>query len=529
MSHWMILPIVVPALLAAFTVTALRHHLALQRIFSVAGSAVLAAIAVYLWLRAAGGEIEVYALGNWRAPFGIVLVLDRLAALMVALTALLGLAVAGYAASSGWDRRGRHFHALLQFQLMGLNGAFLTGDIFNLFVFFEVLLIASYGLMIHGGGARRLRAGVQYVVYNLLGSTLFLFALGTLYAATGTLNMADIAQRLAGMEGEASALVRTAAILLLCVFAVKAAMLPLHFWLPETYSRAPAPVAALFAVMTKVGAYAILRVMTLILAPALPETATWIANGLMLAALGTLLLGTIGVLGAHEIGRLAAFAALTSVGTLMVAVAAFTPAASAAAMTYLVHSVLSGAMLFLAVDLIRRHRSGPDDGAGLLVPGHVMPRHGLIAALFFAAAIAAAGMPPLSGFPGKLLILDALRGVPFGPAAWAVILATSILTIFGFARAGSMIFWKVETPAPVIEAEGEMPRTPLPPAGPVAIAYGFLAAIVLLTLGAGAVHSAARDVAAQLYAPEGYIAAVLGDGGPGPAPGTMPTAEKEAH
>jgi multicomponent K+:H+ antiporter subunit D len=197
-----------------------------------------------------------------------VLVLDRLSALMVLLTALLAMIVLVHAMATGWDGRGRHFHALFQFQLMGINGAFLTGDVFNLFVFFEVLLIASYGLMIHAGGRERLRAGLQYVVMNLAGSTLFLFALGTLYGATGTLNIADLAVRLAEMPAEEAALVRVAAMLLMIVFALKAALFPLQFWLPGTYANAPAPVAALFAIMTKVGVYAILRVHTSPSAPA---------------------------------------------------------------------------------------------------------------------------------------------------------------------------------------------------------------------------------------------------------------------
>ena len=244
MSHLIILPIVLPAILAPFIIMTIRHHLDLQRIFSLGGTAALVAITITLMTQAATGDIVVYELGSWPAPFGIVLVLDRLSALMIVLTALLALAVLLYVIGTDWDTKGRHFHALFQFQLMGVMGAFLTGDAFNLFVFFEVLLIASYGLMIHGGGARRLRAGVQYVVYNLLGSTLFLFALGTLYAVTGTLNMADLAERVAALPADDTALLRVGAVLLLLVFAIKAAVLPLHFWLPASYANAPMPVSS---------------------------------------------------------------------------------------------------------------------------------------------------------------------------------------------------------------------------------------------------------------------------------------------
>ncbi len=198
MTHWLVSPVVLPAMLAAILVLVARFHLSVQRVLSLAGT--LALLAIARWAcsgRPRDGTISVYQLGNWQRPFGIVLVADRLSTLMVLITAMLAPLVLLYAIGSGWDSRGRHFHPLYQFQLMGIMGAFLTGDAFNLFVFFEVLLIASYGLMIHGGGQRRLRAGTQYVLYNLLGSTLFLFALGTLYAQTGTLNMADLAMRVA--------------------------------------------------------------------------------------------------------------------------------------------------------------------------------------------------------------------------------------------------------------------------------------------------------------------------------------------
>src|SRR6056297_3047166 len=217
MSHWIIAPVLLPGILAALLTLSMRTNPALQRVFSVAGCVALLAIALGLAVAAAGGEVSVYELGNWPAPFGIVLVLDRLSAMMVLLTGVVALVVLLYAIGTGWDQRGRNFHALWQFQLMGICGAFLTGDAFNLFVFFEVLLIASYGLMIHAGGGRRLKAGVQYVIYNLLGSTLFLFALGTLYAVTGTLNMADLAVRAAEIPVGDGALLRVGAMLLFLV------------------------------------------------------------------------------------------------------------------------------------------------------------------------------------------------------------------------------------------------------------------------------------------------------------------------
>ena len=439
MNDWIVAPVILPAMLAPVMVLLMRHDLLLQRVFSIAGTLALAAIAVALAVHATGGPIESYRLGNWPAPFGIVLVLDRLSALMVLMTAALALAVAFYAVGSGWDTRGRHFHPLFQFQLMGLNGAFLTGDAFNLFVFFEVLLIASYGLMIHGGGAERLKAGVQYVVYNLAGSTLFLFALGTIYSTTGTLNMADLARKVADLPAGDAGLVRLGAVMLLLVFAVKGALVPLQFWLPNTYSNAPGPVAALFAVMTKVGAYAVLRMFTMIFPPATEATGTLFAELLLPAALLTLALGMIGIMGARQLARLVSFAAIGSMGTLFIAVSQFTEQATAAALYYMIHSTLATAALFLIADLVISRRG---EAGGALRAAPPIAQNGLIAALFFAGAVAMTGMPPLSGFIGKLLVLKATAGAPAMALIWSVMLATSLIAILGFSRAGSSLFWK---------------------------------------------------------------------------------------
>lgn len=513
MNHLLIAPVVLPAIVAPFIIMVLRHHLSLQRIFSLACTVALLAITLGLAVQAADGTVQVYELGNWPAPFGIVLVLDRLSALMLLLTAGLALAVVLYAIGSGWDARGRHFHALLQFQLMGILGAFLTGDAFNLFVFFEVLLIASYGLMIHGGGAKRLQAGVQYVVYNLLGSSLFLLALGTLYAVTGTLNMADLAVRVAELSPDDTALLRVGAVMLLLVFAIKAAVLPLHFWLPASYAYAPLPVAALFAIMTKVGAYAILRMYTLVFGPDVAATAGLVGDWLLPAAMLTLAIGALGVLGSREIGRLVAFGAITSMGTLLIAVALFTPQATAAALYYTVHSTLAAALLFLIADLIIERRGGA------IIAQRPMAQTGLIASLFFVGAIAMAGMPPLSGFVGKLLVMDAARDHELVWYIWAVILAGSLITIIGLARAGSEIFWKSHDDSHIREAEPEIAvdDTQAPteepasnaPALPFVACFALVGSLALLTIFAGPMMDYATATAAQLFDPNIYIDAVL--------------------
>jgi multicomponent K+:H+ antiporter subunit D len=484
MSHWIIAPVVLPALMAALMVIALRGNLQLQRVAGVASILALNAIALALLIAATNGP-QAYFLGDWPAPFGIVLVLDRLSAMMVALLAFLALPVILYAIGSRTDAKGAHFHPLLQFLLMGIAGAFLTGDAFNLFVFFEVLLIASYGLMIHGGGAARTRAGIQYIAFNLIGSSLFLFALALLYAVTGTLNMADLALKLPDLPEGDTALLRTAAVMLILVFAIKGALVPLQFWLPGTYANAPGVVAAMFAVMTKIGAYATLRAGTLIFPTDLAATGDLIAGLLYPAALITLAVGAVGTLGATTLPRLAAFAGIASMGTAFLAISAFTPATTAAAL----YSTLATAALFLVADLVTRRRAH-----ARLTGAPAIAQSGLISALFMAAAVALAGMPPLSGFIGKLLILDAFRAQ--APLVWSVVLVASFLMILGFARAGSLIFWK---PA------AESPPAARPEPLAFAATFALLAALAGLTVFAGPTSDWLTATAEALHAPQAYI------------------------
>jgi len=500
MSHWIIAPVILPALLAPFIVLAARYHLGIQRVFAVAGTLALVAIAAALAWQTSDGTVLFYRLGDWAAPFGIVLVGDKLSTMMVLLTSLLALFVLLYAIGSGWDERGRHFHALYQFQLMGILGAFLTGDLFNLFVFFEVLLIASYGLMIHAGGDARLRAGVQYVLFNLIGSTLFLFALGAIYAETGTLNMADLAERVALIDPEETVGIRLAAVLLLLVFAIKAAVVPLHFWLPSSYAEAPAPVAALFAIMTKVGAYAIIRVYTMVFHPEVDVTAGLHGLWLLPAALISLAIGMIGVLAAKTLDRLVAFSVIGSMGMVMVAIALFTPSGIAAALYYIVHSTLAASVLFLVSDLVRTGRANLD-----LTPQAPISGAALTAGMFFAGAIAMAGLPPLSGFLGKLLVLDAAWDSSLMVWVWVIVLSSSLISILGFARAGSVVFWKAHAVEPLADME--------PATRPTSLAYaavgGLFALLVAHTVFAGQVHGYTTKMAAELFQPDAYKTTVL--------------------
>ncbi len=514
MTHWLIAPIILPALLAPFIVLAARYHITIQRAFSLAGVVAQVVIAAALAWHVSDGTVLLYQLGDWAAPFGIVLVGDQLSTMMVLLTAVLSLFVLLYAIGSGCDGMGQHFHPLFQFQLMGILGAFLTGDLFNLFVFFEVLLIASYGLMIHSGGNARLQAGVQYVLFNLIGSTLFLFALGAIYAETGTLNMADLALRVTQISPEETVGIRIAAVLLLMVFAIKAALVPLHFWLPSSYAEAPGPVAALFAIMTKIGAYAIIRVYTMIFPPELEATAGLHGQWLLTAALISLAIGMIGVLAARRLDRLVAYSVIGSMGMVMVSIALFTPEGVAAALYYIVHSTLAGALLFLIADMVRNAR-----GSVELTAQAPMAGTALVSGMFFVGAIAMAGLPPLSGFLGKLLVLDAGFGSDHVTWIWAVVLISSLISILGFARAGSVVFWKAHgTPA------DEKTGTRTPPGTLSAFAAGGLVTLLIAhTVFAGQVHGYTTRMAATLFAPDAYIATVV------ETPGKLSKPKKEEH
>jgi multicomponent K+:H+ antiporter subunit D len=509
MNHWLILPILLPAMVAPLLALAVRHDLTLARTFSLGSTVLLVLLGMYQLGMTADGVTRTYSLGDWPAPFGIVLVLDRLAAIMLLLTAVLGLFVLLYAIN-GCDREGEHFHPLFQFQLMGLNGAFLTGDLFNLFVFFEVLLIASYGLMVHGGGAARIRAGIQYVVINLIGSSIFLVALGLIYGVTGTLNMADFALQLPAVAAGDSALLHCGLALLLVVFGIKSAAVPLHFWLPGTYTNTSGPVAALFSIMTKVGAYAILRIFTLAYGDLAGPVGWFAAPWLMGSAMLTVAVGAVGAIAARSLGQQASFAALGSMGLLLIAVAAFTPQAESSALYYLVHSTLAVAALFLLIDSVIIRRAGFGDA---LLAAPSIPHAGLIGSLFFIAAIAVVGMPPLSGFIAKLMILQATAALPAWPWIWGLTLLSSLMLLTAFASSGSLLFWKGE------QVAGDLEVRRVPPIALPMIAVGsLLALLVSLTLFAGPVNHFFDATADQMFDPRQYIDAVLGE-----TPGGQPS------
>lgn len=499
------IPFVLPVLVAgALLAMGDRRRVAACRTVSIAGCALLVLCAVLLLAWSSGGVPAVYAMGNWPAPFGIVFVLDRLAALMLAVTSVLGLACAWYALG-GWDQRGRHFHALLQLQLAGLNGAFLTGDLFNLFVCFELLLIASYGLMLHGGGQARRRATLHYVVYNLVASSVFLVAAGLLYGMTGTLNLADLAIEVAAAPEGDAALLRSAGLLLAVVFSVKAAVLPLSFWLQAGYENASPPVACLFAVMTKVGVYALLRVFTVVFGEQAGVAADLAQPWLLPAGVFTLLFAALCAAAARSLGALAAQLVAGSAGTLLIAVGTFTGDGIGAALFYLVHATLAGALLFLVAGEIAACRGA----AGHRLEPGIRVGSGWLAAAFLFAALASSGLPPLSGFLGKLAVLQGVLDARGATAAWIAVLGSTLVFVLALARAGSLLFWR---PAAGDRADrsGARASPADAPLGGRRGAIAWLCAwLVLLTAAAAPVQQFAEAAARQALDVEGYVAAVI--------------------
>ena len=483
--HLLIVPVLLPALLAALSLL-LGRRLALKRGLALVGSAALLIVDVTLLAWADQGTIQIYRLGGWQPPFGIMLQLDRLAAMMLVLTALLAVEVQAYASISGWDGRGKFFHELFWLQWMGLNGAFLTGDLFNLFVFFEVLLIASYGLLLHGDGRARIDAGLRYVILNLAGSALFLIAASLLYGLTGTLNMADMARHIASLGASEGQWLRSAGLLLFVVFALKAALLPLNAWLRGTYGAASGPVAALFAIMTKVGVYAIIRVYSLIFGPDADAVSGLLQPWLAPLALATLLGGAMLALAAQTLRALAGGLVIGSVGLLLFGFGVATPVALAALLYYLPHTTLVMAALYLLADQLNLRRPAGDSLRG----GGVKDTR--LALLFAVAAILAAGLPPSAGFLAKLWLL---QGLPYAAPGWWIgaVLLAALLSMIALARAGSALFWQA--------AAEPLKPAPVGSGMPIAI---LLALAMVAALGAAPLAAFCQRTAAQLLQAASY-------------------------
>ena len=531
LSHLLAVPVLLPLTTAALLIGIDDRRRRLKAGLNVA--AMIASLLLAGWLvsqvAAQPQALAVYLPGNWPVPFGIVLVLDPLAAGMLVLAAAGGVAAVVFSLAR-WHRASVHFHPLLQLQLAGLNGAFLTGDLFNLFVFFEVLLAASYGLLLHGGGTSRVRPGLHYIVVNLLASFLFLIGVALLYGVTGTLNMADIAQKLRLVPKEDLGLLHAGAALLAVAFLAKAAFWPLNFWLPSAYAAASAPAAAMFATLTKVGAYAVLRTWTLCF-PATAGLSAHFGSGMLVwGGLATLALAAVGMLRSQQLGRVAGYSIIMSSGTVIAATGLDHPALTAGALFYLGSSTLGAATLFLLAELVERRRRVevdppvPDRGGRLPtfgeaprsdvnlddqeapIVGRAIPASlAYLGASFLLCTLVIAGLPPLPGFVGKVAILRSILDIqqPGGgfTAEWllfVLVIVSSLTASIALTRAFIAHFWSAgERPPQGLRVVEVAPVTLL------------LAGCIALAASGESVLRFTRAAADNLHAPSRYIDAVL--------------------
>jgi multicomponent K+:H+ antiporter subunit D len=502
-QHLASLPILLPMLAAiVLLLPPCGKSLPIRRIASCVMALITFTVSVLLLIHVYNTGINVYAIGNWSAPFGIVLVADMLSTLLVALTSFLGLGVILYSCG-GDDTKGSFFHPLVHFLVLGVNGAFLTGDLFNVFVFFEVLLIASYSLLMHGGDKQNTRAALQYVILNLVGSSVFLIGLGILYGVMGTLNIADMAQKMPLLTGDDVYLAKAGGLLLLVVFALKGALLPLHLWLPNTYASAMPVVAALFAIMTKVGVYAMLRIYTVIFGEQAGELEHMAQPWLWGLAIATIVAGAIGVMAAQDLRKLTANLVLVSVGTLVALIALQNVNASAALLYYLVHSTLVTAALFLLADLISTQRGRVADR---LVAGRPVKQPYLLGACFIIAALTVAGMPPLSGFVGKVWILKTTLNSEQALLFWPVYLLTSLVLLIALSRAGTSLFWEGR------HKDSESAETSNANPVQVTVIVALLACSPIMVIFGGPISEYMLGAATQLHNISGGINAVLKGG-----------------
>ncbi|MCA9838329.1 MAG: Na+/H+ antiporter subunit D [Trueperaceae bacterium] len=493
MSWLLVLPIIIPLVTAA-VLFAFGKRTEWQKNFSFASTLFLLLTGILLLVQVAKDGILVAQMGSWRAPFGISLVADLLSAIMVLITGVMGFAIAIYARKDIGPRL-EHlgFHPVYHVLLAGINGAFITGDLFNLYVWFEVLLISSFVLLTLGGNKAQLKGGVHYVLINLFSSLLFLTAIGILYGLTGTLNMADLARQLAGLP---AGLVTTVAILFLIAFGVKAAVFPLFFWLPSSYHTPPMATTAIFAAMlSKVGVYALVRAFTLLFT----QDPGYTHNLLAWIAALTMFTGVLGAAAQTDIRKILSFHSISQIGYMIMGLALFSSLGFIGAVFYIVHHSIVKASLFLVAGLIKREGGSFE----LSELGGLYKRKPLLAVLFLILAFSLAGFPPLSGFWAKLIVIRA--GLE-AEAYWlvAVSLVVGLLTIYSMTKIWQAVFWKPAESEPVKPVAGSLRPLYMPIAG---------LALVTLMIGffAQPFYVLAESAASQLLNSQLYISSVLGD------------------
>ena len=494
MTALIALPILLPLFGAALGV-GLGRSRAAQRLISVITLGTVAATSAVLLVRVDSDGATAVQAGGWQAPLGITLVADRLAAIMLLVAMLMLLAVLLFAIGQpGAESHHVGFHPVYLVLAAGIAMAFLTGDLFNLFVAFEVTLMASYVLITLGGRPDQVRSGMTYIVISLIASTLFLVALALVYAATGTVNLADLSAKVADLpDGVRSAL----AVLLIVVFGIKAAIFPLFFWLPDSYPTAPTPVTAVFAgLLTKVGVYAIIRSQTLLF-----PADTQPGNLLLIVAGLTMVVGVFGAITQNDIKRILSFHIISQIGYMIMGLGLFTLAGLAGAVLYIIHHIVVKTTLFLVAGLVEQ-RAGTGQLAKLTGLARLEP---VLAVLFLVPALSLAGIPPFSGFVAKLALVDA--GVTAQEyLIVAVSLAVSLLTLFSMTKIWSNAFWgQVDTERPDTAALGLGGRL---------LMVGSTTALVALSLavavGAGPLYQLSERTAEDLMEPSSYVETVFG-------------------
>lgn len=521
LHHLVIIPVVLPLLASATMLLIDEQRRKLKNFISLFTIAII--LSTSFILSGGGyGDAVFYALGDWKSPFGIVLVADQLSSTMVLLTSLLAMGALLFSLAR-WDRAGPRFQPLFMLQIMGINGAFLTGDLFNLFVFFEVLLAASYALVLHGGGSARIKAGLHYIAVNLVASSLFLVGVSMIYGMTGTLNMADLSFRAAGLEGTDRALFDLGVSILGVAFLIKAAMWPLGFWLPAAYSAASAPAAAIFAIMSKVGIYALLRIFILVPGEGGSFSTPFFEKWLFIGGVATIVYGSIVVLSSRTLSRVASACIFISSGTLLCAIGANNPAVLASGLFYLASSVLTVGAFFLLIELLNRARGTnapvlgepvfsdeyrdpyedgmPDDTQGnVVIPAALA----LMSGGFFICALLLIGLPPMSGFIGKFAIMSSILNADGADQqAWVligVLTVSSLMTMIAMVRIGIEVLW----------APSETPPPKVAPVEFVSIA-GLIGVCILLAIFSGPAMRYMEQTATWLYS-SGYTDIVLQHG-----------------
>lgn len=499
LNNLLLLPMFVPLVASALALLAWQNRRA-QRIIGVMGAVALFVVSLGLLLVVNQQGIIALQVGNWPAPFGITLVADLLSAIMVAITGLMGLVVVIYSlASIDPARESFGYYPLLLLLLMGVSGAFLTGDLFNLYVWFEVLLITSFVLLALGGERVQLAGAIKYVTINLVASAIFLSAVGILYSATGTLNMADLAIRLSELDQPGLATVL--AMFFLVAFGIKAGIFPFFFWLPESYYAPPLPVTTIFsALLTKVGIYALLRTFTLLFT----QDVAYTHNLLLILAGFTMVTGVLGAVAQVEIRRLLSFHIISQIGYLLLGLALFTPLALAGVVVFLLHVIITKSALFLVSGIVQRLQ-----GSYLLDKVGGLYRSNIgVALLFLLPALSLAGLPPFSGFWAKFALVQAgLQAEQY--VIILVALGVSVLTLFSMTKIWAAAFWKPrpagsETTVGVLTGQERLALF-----GPTVLLVTLTVAIGLF---AGPVMDLALVASDQLLDPTLYINTVLGGG-----------------